>query len=321
MPRTFAASARIVETSSRQFADVIVAVPVGRVDHHNADKLEAALSPLVKEASRQEGRAGAGFRRRRVHQQRRPPDPDDRGEAVALVRRQDRRRESAAGGGGDLRHQPVRSRPRRVPDGARRDRAVLQRRRSRPTTRRRRRPRDEARAFLGHARLAARRAHRRRRAAEDRLGAARSVGPHLRVERRCRALRRRPRVRGVRNLRRTYVLRRARDRRPGVRDLRSRQRRAPVRPGRDRTAWSAVAADVSRLRVPCALGSHHGAAVLHAGLHSRATASTSTAATRGSSRRCAASRTSRRFRWISRSCTPTSISSTSSPSVPMRSRA
>jgi anti-sigma B factor antagonist len=44
-----------VETSSRQFADVIVAVPVGRVDHHNADKLEAALAPLVKEASGKKG--------------------------------------------------------------------------------------------------------------------------------------------------------------------------------------------------------------------------------------------------------------------------
>jgi anti-anti-sigma factor len=44
-----------VETSSRQFADVIVAVPVGRVDHHNADKLEAALAPLVKEAADRKG--------------------------------------------------------------------------------------------------------------------------------------------------------------------------------------------------------------------------------------------------------------------------
>lgn len=53
--RHFAASLRIVETSSRQFADVIVAVPVGRVDHHNADKLEAALAPLVKEVSGKKG--------------------------------------------------------------------------------------------------------------------------------------------------------------------------------------------------------------------------------------------------------------------------
>ena len=44
-----------METSSRQFADVIVAAPVGRVDHHNADKLEAALAPLVKEAAGKKG--------------------------------------------------------------------------------------------------------------------------------------------------------------------------------------------------------------------------------------------------------------------------
>jgi len=39
-----------VETSSRQFADVIVATPVGRVDHHSAAALEAALAPLIKTA-------------------------------------------------------------------------------------------------------------------------------------------------------------------------------------------------------------------------------------------------------------------------------
>jgi anti-sigma B factor antagonist/stage II sporulation protein AA (anti-sigma F factor antagonist) len=40
----------MVETSSRQFADVVVAAPVGRVDHHSVGELEAALQPLVKKA-------------------------------------------------------------------------------------------------------------------------------------------------------------------------------------------------------------------------------------------------------------------------------
>jgi len=44
-----------VETSSRQFADVIVAVPVGRVDHHSAPALEAALAPLIKTACAAKG--------------------------------------------------------------------------------------------------------------------------------------------------------------------------------------------------------------------------------------------------------------------------
>ena len=39
-----------METSSRQFADVIVAVPVGRVDHHSAAALETALAPLISRA-------------------------------------------------------------------------------------------------------------------------------------------------------------------------------------------------------------------------------------------------------------------------------
>ena len=42
-------------TSSRQFADAIVAVPVGRVDHHSAPALEADLAPLIKAASTSKG--------------------------------------------------------------------------------------------------------------------------------------------------------------------------------------------------------------------------------------------------------------------------
>ena len=44
-----------METSSCQFADVVVAVPVGRVDHQSAAQLEAALAPLVQEASSNKG--------------------------------------------------------------------------------------------------------------------------------------------------------------------------------------------------------------------------------------------------------------------------
>ncbi len=44
-----------MEFSSSQFADVIVAAPVGRVNHHSAGELEVALAPLVKEASDRKG--------------------------------------------------------------------------------------------------------------------------------------------------------------------------------------------------------------------------------------------------------------------------
>jgi len=51
LPRNF----RNVELSSRQFADVIVAVPAGRVDHHSAAELETALAPLIRTASAAKG--------------------------------------------------------------------------------------------------------------------------------------------------------------------------------------------------------------------------------------------------------------------------
>jgi anti-sigma B factor antagonist/stage II sporulation protein AA (anti-sigma F factor antagonist) len=44
-----------VELSSRQFADVIVAVPIGRIDHRTAGDLETALAPLVTDASGRKG--------------------------------------------------------------------------------------------------------------------------------------------------------------------------------------------------------------------------------------------------------------------------
>ena len=36
-----------MEFSSRQFADVVVATPVGRIDHTNAETLKQSLAPLV----------------------------------------------------------------------------------------------------------------------------------------------------------------------------------------------------------------------------------------------------------------------------------
>jgi len=39
-----------VEFSSRQYADVIVATPVGRIDHTNAEALRQALAPLLGDA-------------------------------------------------------------------------------------------------------------------------------------------------------------------------------------------------------------------------------------------------------------------------------
>ena len=74
-------------------------------------------------------------------------------------------------------------------------------------------------------------------------------------------------LRDRRHVRRPHVLRRARDRRRRLRRLRPRQRPASVRPGGDRAPRPGVAADVSPVRVAPALGSHHGPAVLRAGLH------------------------------------------------------
>ncbi len=124
-------------------------------------------------------------------------------------------------------------------------------------------------SLLGHARLAARRPHGERRSPEDRRRAARRIGPDLRLERRARSLCRWPRVRRCGDVRRAHVLRRNRDRRDGVRHLRPRERRAPVRASRARAPRSGIAADLPHLRVARALGSHHGPAVLRAGLYSR----------------------------------------------------
>jgi len=44
-----------VEISSSQFADVVVAAPVGRIDHRSAAALEAFLAPLVQRAAAAKG--------------------------------------------------------------------------------------------------------------------------------------------------------------------------------------------------------------------------------------------------------------------------
>ena len=65
------------------------------------------------------------------------------------------------------------------------------------------------------------------------------------------------------------------------------------------------AADLSRLHVARALGPHHGAAVLHAGLHSRQPHPHLRRPRRRSRRRCAGRWTSRRSPCTSRRCAPT----------------
>jgi anti-sigma B factor antagonist len=44
-----------LETSSRQFADVVVATTTGRIDHQCAVQFEAALAPLVQQACNSKG--------------------------------------------------------------------------------------------------------------------------------------------------------------------------------------------------------------------------------------------------------------------------
>jgi anti-sigma B factor antagonist len=39
-----------VKISSRQFADVVVAAPTGRIDHHSAGQLEEALAPILEQS-------------------------------------------------------------------------------------------------------------------------------------------------------------------------------------------------------------------------------------------------------------------------------
>ena len=45
----------MLETTSRQFADVVVAAPTGRIDHQSAAHFEAGLAPLVKAAGGNKG--------------------------------------------------------------------------------------------------------------------------------------------------------------------------------------------------------------------------------------------------------------------------
>jgi anti-anti-sigma factor len=44
-----------VQLTTQQFADTIVVAPAGRIDHRSAAELEAALTPLLAEASARQG--------------------------------------------------------------------------------------------------------------------------------------------------------------------------------------------------------------------------------------------------------------------------
>ncbi len=129
-------------------------------------------------------------------------------------------------------------------------------------------PHREARPLLGHARIAAGRAHGGGCPREGDCCAPRRLGPHVRDRRRPHRVCRRARTRDHRNVRRPHVLRRDRDRRPRLRAVRPRQRRPAVRPARARAPRAVVAADLPCVHVPRALGPHHGFPLLHAGVHS-----------------------------------------------------
>ena len=198
-----------------QFADTTVVAPAGRIDHRSAADLEAALSPLAGRGRPRAGCAGARLLRRRLHQQRRPARADDRRQADARARRRrfawprcrawwPRSSPSAASTAcwscmptlDDALAQALRRGAGRLPRG-------------RPAAHR-----HEARALLGHARLAAGGADRGRRAAQAaRRCCARARGRPLRQRRRHRALLRRPALRAGRHLRRPQLLRADRHRR------------------------------------------------------------------------------------------------------------
>ena len=44
-----------MQITTRRLADVVIAAPVGRIDHQSAARLEAALAPLIAETAEQRG--------------------------------------------------------------------------------------------------------------------------------------------------------------------------------------------------------------------------------------------------------------------------
>ena len=44
-----------LQIATRQVADAVIAMPVGRIDHRSAEEFEAALTPLVEAAAADQG--------------------------------------------------------------------------------------------------------------------------------------------------------------------------------------------------------------------------------------------------------------------------
>ncbi len=309
-----------VEITHRAYADVVVVAPAGRLDHAVAEDFERSLMPLLTLLPGGTTGARARLRRRRVHQQRRPARADDRREAertrgarIAVPALQPVVAEIFAISRFD-------SVVEVFPSVRGRGRAALAAR-ARRLRRRARRRSHEARPLLGHARLAADRAHR--------PASARKIVAALRGAA-GRASRRTPSstttstasafaVAGTYGGHTSCV--EIETGGAGLRAVRPRQRRASVRPGGARAPRCGVAADLSRLHVARALGPHHGPAVLHAGLHPGQPHRLLRRPRADSRRRCAGSRSSRRSRSGSRPSARTSSSCTSSPARRTRSPA
>ena len=260
---------RMVETSSCQFADVIVAAPVGRVDHRSVGELEAALVPLVKDASGKKGVlvldfagvdyiSSVGLRILMIAAKELRAAGAKIAVANAASRSSRRSSPSAASIASSASFRRCATRSAQLSpaalvafDRARTARGAMKRVRFWGT-----------RGSLPVALTAS--------AVREKLVArrARRLGPHVRVGRRHRALRRRPRVRRRRAP--TAATRSCVEIETGGPDYVICDLGSGVRPfGQAALArhGPAVAADLPRLHVPPALGSHHGVAVLRAGLH------------------------------------------------------
>ena len=293
-----------MDIASRRYGDVVVAAPVGRIDHANADSLTAALAPLLESSggatllldfSRVDYISSVGLRvlmmaakrcaRRSASSRVAAPQPIVR-EIFEISRFNHVLDLSPSVRAG------ARTRC-RAPALAAYDAAGLA-------------ESDVKRVRFWGTRGSlpvALTADRRARASSSRRCAARRDG-------------RSPATRDIdayvdglafdvaRHVRRALVVRRDRHRRPGLRALRSRQRRAAVRPGRARAARRRRRRPTTSSCRTCT-GTTSWACRSSRRPTSRATASSSTAAIRCSRRRCAASRSSRRFRSTSRRCAST----------------
>ena len=114
-----------MQFSSRKFADVVVAAPVGRIDHAAAGQLEQALAPLIKASPDANGGlildfsgvdyiSSVGLRVLMIAAKQ----MRGRGAPIAVAALQPVVSR-------DFRDQPLRQRPRGFPVGPRRDREAL----------------------------------------------------------------------------------------------------------------------------------------------------------------------------------------------------